>query len=313
MSPHLRYVDRMSLADADRPEATAATDRVTAASRHSILGRPEQLLRVRIHGAHGGPGEERVGSMTTGPWTVDPDGRPTGLASSVLLDHALSRALRDAAPDLDWMVTTELQFNFLRPLPVDGTELDAWTTALSVDPQGGVARSELRDDAGHALLQAVGWFQAVSGEAAGAVDHYARMAALPLGAETAVPLDRLLSMEPSRPVDTSTAPRPTQDLVPGVAFDADEELLNPRGAVHGGILAAMAGLAAQQAMPDRTEFDLQSLRVMFLRPAGGTVRSRTRLRHAGRSLRVLEVELYGDERGHDKPFIHSESVFRTAR
>ena len=50
--------------------------------------------------------------------------------------------------------------------------------------------------------------------------------------------------------------------------------------------------------------------MVFLRPAGGPITARTRVRHAGRSLRVVEVELVGDA---GKPFIHTESVFRTAR
>jgi acyl-coenzyme A thioesterase PaaI-like protein len=76
----------------------------------------------------------------------------------------------------------------------------------------------------------------------------------------------------------------------------------------------MASMAAQQAMPDRTAYDLQSLRVAYLRPASGAIASQTHVRCAGSTLRVVEVELFSDEPGSTgKAFVQATAMFRTAR
>lgn len=76
----------------------------------------------------------------------------------------------------------------------------------------------------------------------------------------------------------------------------------------------MAALAAQQAMPDRHGYDMQSLRAAYLRPAFGAIASRTHVRYAGSSLRVVEVELFNDEPGSPgKAFVQAPAVFRQAR
>lgn len=76
----------------------------------------------------------------------------------------------------------------------------------------------------------------------------------------------------------------------------------------------MAALAAQQAMLDRTGYDLQSLRAAYLRPALGAIASRTYVRYAGSSLRVVEVELFSDEPGSTgETFAQATAMFRTAR
>lgn len=76
------------------------------------------------------------------------------------------------------------------------------------------------------------------------------------------------------PTATASGNRPpvTDTFLPGPGFAENGELLNPGGAVHGGILTTMAGLASQQAMLDSVDYDLQSLRVLFLRPAQGPCR-----------------------------------------
>ncbi|WP_277245084.1 PaaI family thioesterase [Micrococcus terreus] len=277
-----------------------------------VLGRAERLLRVQLFrdpldGVQGA----RTGKMTTGPWVLDPDGRPTGAAASVIMDNTLATSLHAAEPALRWLVTTELQLNILRPLPQDGTELEAWTRTRVADHGGGLATGTLVGTDGTEYVQASGWFQSVGESPAQALRDFEQAAQLPLGPETESPLGMLLGLDP----DSLTPPgadRPavTDQFQDGLRFQELPQLRNPHGAVHGGAMTAMAALAAQQAMPDRRDFDLQSLRVVFLRPAGGPITARTRVRHAGRSLRVVEVELVGAA---GKPFIHTESVFRTAR
>lgn len=295
----------------------------------SPLGRTERLLRVQIHGAAGGFAPGRSGSLATGPWSLDADGRPTALSAAVLLDNTLAKSVHAAAPDLDWIVTTELQLNLIRPLPIDGAILDAWTQATAVDRLGGASRGTLLDAEGTEYAHATGWFQAVAGNSQEALDHHERQAALPLGPETETPFPALLGLRMAQP-SREERPAVTEDFRPGVDFAALDALKNPHGATHGGALSMMAGLAAQQALPDRTGYELQSLQVRFLRPASGAIATRTRVRHAGRSLRIVEVELISGEqrataaaqrgegagvghRNETKPFVQATAAFRTAR
>lgn len=278
----------------------------------NVLGRAERLLRVQLFrdpldGVQGA----RTGKMTTGPWVLDPDGRPTGAAASVIMDNTLATSLHAAEPALQWLVTTELQLNILRALPQDGSELESWTRTRVADQGGGLATGTLMGADGTEYVQASGWFQSVGESPAQALQDFERAAALALGPETEAPLGTLLGLDPDyQSAPGADRPAVTDQFQDGLRFHQLPQLRNPHGAVHGGALTAMASLAAQQAMPDRLGFDLQSLRAVFLRPASGPITAHTRVRHAGRSLRVVEVELVGAA---GKPFIHTESVFRSAR
>lgn len=277
-----------------------------------ILGRPERLLRTQLFRDHtDGALGFRTGQMTTGPWVLDLDGRPTGAAAAILLDNTLATSLRAAEPEVHWMVTTELELHLLRSLPDDGTVLDAWTRSRVADVGGGLSTGTLVGPDGTEYVHASGWFQSVPASPAAAVRDFQKASELPLGPETEAPLGALMSLEEDS-VAAASGDRPAVDdtFRDGLRFTDSPELRNPHGAVHGGVQAIMASLAAQNAMPDRTSYDLQSLRVTYLRPASGALTARTRVRHAGRSLRVVEVDLVGEA---GKPFIHTESVFRTAR
>jgi acyl-coenzyme A thioesterase PaaI-like protein len=277
-----------------------------------VLGRMERLMRVRIlkdptDGVFGA----RTGVMATGPWVLDLEDRPTGAAAAVIMDNTLATSVHAAEPELKWIVTTELQLHVLRPLPTDGTILEAWTRSRVTDPQGGAATGTLLGPDGSEYVQATGWFQGVDGNKSSTVEHFRAMATLPLGEDTEVPLGAILSAEDPMPADAGNRPEPTEDFRAGLGFARNDELRNPHGAVHGGALTMMASLAAQQAMPDRACYDLQSLRVLFLRPAVGALSSRTRVRHSGRSLRVVDVELFNDEAGTPgKAFVQAQAVFR---
>jgi acyl-coenzyme A thioesterase PaaI-like protein len=304
------------------PRPHGATDVLSPADaldvhgpRRLALGRMERLMRVRlVDNPDDGVFGERTGTMATGPWVLDPEGRPTGAAAAVIMDNTLATAVHAAERELTWIVTTELELQVLRPLPTDGTVLEAWTRPRATDPQGGVATGALRGPDGTEYVRATGWFQGVEGNTSAAVEHFRDMAALPLGADTEIPLATLLRAEGVTAVGSGRRPEPTEGFRPGLRFARNDELHNVRGAVHGGALTMMASLAAQQAMPDRAGYDLQSLRTLFLRPAGGAVSSRVRVRHAGRSLRVVDVELFsGEADATGKAFIQAQAVFRTAR
>ncbi|MGM7666509.1 acyl-CoA thioesterase domain-containing protein [Microbacterium sp. A93] len=304
-------------------ETTTADQPITTRSLHGALslplGRVEQLMRIELHGAFHGQSPELTGSMASGPWGLDADHRPSGLAAASLMDHTLATSIHAAAPELVWIVTTELQLNFLAAPPTDGTVLEAWTACAGSDPLGGMAHGTLRGPDGKTYVQATGWFQTVGPTTEGNLGLFRDMASLPLGPETEVPLDRVFGMRTTTP-PAGAAGRPpvTEDFHAGPDFPSTDEYVNPQGAVHGGAVTVMAGLAAQHAMPDRTDFDLQSLRVMYLRPTHGAVLTRTRVRHAGRSVRVVDIELHGADGNRDgssviKPFVQAQAVFRTAR
>lgn len=302
---------------------TFSTSQITAppsAARPQLLGRTEQLMRVQLFEAQQRGARERTGTLRTGPWSVDPEGRHSGLSAAVVLDNTLARAIRAAAPGLDWIVTTELQLNFSRPFPAEETVLASWASAAAVDSLGGMAQASLQDAEGTVYVNATGWFQGVGPSSGTTAEQYRRLASLPLGPETEAPLASLMGMHGCTVPDQATNERPsvTDHFQDGPQFAENDELMNPQGAVHGGALTIMSGLAAQQAMPDRSGFDLQSLRVLFLRPAGGAIAARTRVRHAGRSLRIVDVELVagGPDVGHltqGKPFVQAAAVFRAAR
>ena len=103
----------------------------------------------------------------------------------------------------------------------------------------------------------------------------------------------------------------------GVRFAPKPELANPSGAVHGGAMTLRAVTAAQAAMPDRERYDVQAVRVVFVRPGHGEMVALTRVRHAGRSLRLVDVDLVPVGADGvpvaDKPMVQVQVTFRATR
>lgn len=271
-------------------------------------------MRVRLLGdcPHGLLGV-RTGVMETGHWVLDMDGRPTGAAAAVILDNTLAAALRTSVDGLNWVVTTELHLNFMRPLPADGTVLEAWTRTLVGDGAGGMATGTLQGPDGTEYVQGTGWFQRAEGNTAEGLDRFEALARQPLGEEEEASLGALLAAGPATPSQTGGRPDFAQSFVRGLGFARKDLLRNSQGALHGGALMMMAALAAQQAMPDRAGYDLKSLRAAYLRPAFGAIATRTHMRYAGSSLRVVEVELFSAEPGSTgKAFVQATAMFRQA-
>lgn len=280
-------------------------------ARPVIAGYVEKMMRVRgLKSQSNEAGEARFGVMDTGHWVLDLDGRPTGAAAAVIMDTTLAASLRDAVPALHRMVTTELHLNFTRPLPTDGTVLESVTRALVGDEAGGMATGMLRGPDGTHYVQATGWFYGVDGNTDDGLDRYETTAKRPLGAEEGLRLGALLA--------ATAGPLSRKDFdggfLSGLSFARKETLRNSHGTIHGGALMIMAAMAAQQTMLDRTDFDLQSLRVSYLRPASGTIASRTKVRHAGSSIRVVDVELFSGERNStEKAFVNATLTLRRTR
>lgn len=311
-------------------ETAADADPTLTGPRRLPLGRPEQLTGLRrlprmevlpdgaIHPA----------DWELGPWVRDLDGRPTGAAATVAVDNLTAVALhRGAAGALRAVVTTQLQIDVLRPLPAfdpedpaDRPRLRMRGVPLVNDALGGAARGALVDDAGTVYVEATGWFQAVPGGTDEMHETFAAVAARPLADADRASMPAVAAVAP----ETVPAPRPGErprlqtEAVETLRFRDDPTLNNPAGMTHGGIQTMRAVLAAQAALPDRLDYDVQAVQVVFARPGLGEQAALTRVRHAGRSLRIVEVELTGvdpDTRAPlaGRPSILAQVSFRAAQ
>lgn len=278
--------------------------RLITATDHA-LGRPEQLsgLRRRERPRLGPGGTLHAYDWQVGPWSRDLAGRPTGAAAGVAVDNVTALALLWAAePEIPALVTTQLQINVLRPLPAfdaatpeTGPLLPLLGTPLSHDALGGAARSALVAEDGTALVEAVGWFHVTAGRPEHGVQTHARHAAMPVAEEDRASMAAVVSADLGSIPGADPGVRPVAQDAPveSVRFRDAPSLDNRSGMTHGGIQTMRAVLAAQAAMPDRQGYDVQSVQVVFLRPGHGEQVAFTRVRHAGRSLRTVEVELVG--------------------
>jgi uncharacterized protein (TIGR00369 family) len=85
-------------------------------------------------------------------------------------------------------------------------------------------------------------------------------------------------------------------------FEASEELANPFGTVHGGIVATVLdsamGMAALTVMPDGTATTTATLEVKYVRPVpldAGRLRAEGVVVHAGRRVVTAEGRLVGTD------------------
>jgi uncharacterized protein (TIGR00369 family) len=232
-------------------------------------GRPENLFDV-------GPvlieeGRARA-SMPTGPWLRGPDGYPSAAGLGVLLDDVLGQAvLVRRLPGL-WSVTTELNIDVARPLPGDGPLVEALASPALIDEAGGLARAELRDEAGHCLALATTWARFVPGVPAEVFDP----PELPGIADRGQCLADLLHVRIGE----------TGDL----RLPARVELGNPQGVAHGGVLLSLAVMSAEQIFLG-AGLDVASVRVVYVRPAAGELSFEPVVAHRGRSLGVVRVDV----------------------
>lgn len=220
-------------------------------------------------------------SMASGPWLCADDGRPAAGALGVLLDDVLGQAMAVFRPDDHWPVTTELAVDFCAPLPLDGSRIHAEARVLTTDASGGLARGRAQGENGRTLAVATSRSRFLPGVPA-AVTGGQRLATELEGRSGPDSLRELLGAE-MRPCLESD----------GLVLAHRRELGNPRGVLHGGVVACAAEAAARLAV-DAPALVAASLRVAYLRPAVGEVAFIPRVRHGGRSLAVVEVVACGD-------------------
>lgn len=228
-------------------------------------GGPEHLFRI-------GPvtvdGDVVRLSMTTGEWLRDGGSGSAAGALGVLLDDLLGQAVIVHRPDGSWAVTTELAIDVCGPLPADGSRLEAEARLVSRDDAGGLSRGAVRAADGTVVAVGTTWSHFVAGVPESV---YAGSYGPPPSDRTAGSLAEMLG-------------------VVGEVLPDRAELLNPRGFVHGGVLACVTEMIARRAVPGLAT---ASLRVAYVRPAVAPVVLTPTIRHGGRSFAVVDVEARG--------------------
>jgi uncharacterized protein (TIGR00369 family) len=232
-------------------------------------GRPENLFDM-------GPmlveDDQALASMPTGPWLRGAAGRLSPAGLGVLLDDVLGQAVLIQRPPGLWSVTTELNLDVVAPLPADGSMVSAAASPVLIDDAGGLARGEVRDAAGRCLVIGTTWARFVAGIPAEIFhppelpDDIARGACLSDLLQVRIPEAGLIDLR------------------------SREDLGNPNGVVHGGILLCLAVMSAGQALRSR-QLEVASVKVVYLRPATGELKFVPVVVHHGRSLGVVRVDV----------------------
>jgi uncharacterized protein (TIGR00369 family) len=232
-------------------------------------GRPENLFDIGPVLAESGLART---SMPTGPWLRGRDGRLSPAGLGVLVDDVLGQAVLMKRPSELWSVTTELNVDVAAPLPAGGPRVSATASPEQIDEAGGLARGEVRDDAGRLLAVATTWARYV----VGIPDEVLVPPELPADVARGECLSDLLRVRIS---DSGHLDLP-----------ARADLGNPLGVVHGGVLFCLAVMAAEQALHDR-QLEIASVRVAYVRPGVRELTFAPVVVHLGRSFGVVRVDV----------------------
>jgi hypothetical protein len=172
---------------------------------------------------------------------------------------------------------------------MDGSTVFAAATSPHGDGRGGFAEAQVQDETGITLLHGTSWLKLV--------DEVPRPTALPDG----------LAAHRGRSLKELLAGRDS----PGGAWTVPQNqlLTNPRGTVHGGVLTAIACYAATRHLGPDSGLDMASIHASFVRPAVGELTVSVTDRHAGRSFRVVDVEVSNPT---GKPCLLASVTFRAA-
>lgn len=201
------------------------------------------------------PVEARPGYVRTridlGPDAIRSDGRVSALVLAVAADCGVGVSVHSSVPGSGGGSTVELRLDLAGALAPSAGSLTTEGWALDVGPVSGNGRVEVRTESGDLVATGVG-LMVIDPPSGTVADSGERAARLDPGTVVVRP-------------ETADAALCTAVLVDG--------MVNPRGTVHGGILAALAD-AAQEAFRDRagTATRPLSLTVEYLRPAQVTDR-----------------------------------------
>ncbi|EIV91827.1 PaaI family thioesterase [Frankia sp. QA3] len=230
-------------------------------------------------------------TMRLGPWLDGPGGAATVGSLGVLVDSTIGMEVYDARPENSHSVTAELAVDVVIPPPWSGSQLTAHAELLGLDPVGGTARCEVRDDDGRLVVVGIGRCRFVS--IPGASDAF-------FGEEPQMlaPAAHHSLLETLAAGETGgraiAAPERAGDLG-RFLLPANPAFENGGGTVHGGVLFCAAELAvealADPAVPERTT----AIRVNYLRPAdlAAEVTATAELVHRGRTVSLYRVTTAG--------------------
>jgi uncharacterized protein (TIGR00369 family) len=110
------------------------------------------------------PGRVRL-TMHTRPDFANPHGALHGGVTATLLDSAMACAVQSGLPRGGQSTTVDLAVTFLRPVPLDGTELTAEGEVVHVGRRIATAHGRVHDDAGRLVATATTTCQVLGGAA----------------------------------------------------------------------------------------------------------------------------------------------------
>ena len=238
---------------------------------------PESLFRVgppRHEGEHG------TTRMRMGTWMDDSAGNTAAGAIGVLVDDAVGHRIFMSRPAGRASVTSELSLDVLVPPPWDTRELRAESRLLHQDADGGFAECRVLDDTDRLVAVASTW---------------CRYIPLPEGV-------RIPENDDDWPLDSPADIHTLFDVLgarwtdSGLALAPSDELTNPLGMAHGGVLIAGTELAGRHAVAAvMTDPVTTSVRMNYLRPAvmSAEVAFTAEVVHRGRSVSVAQVTTRG--------------------
>lgn len=230
-------------------------------------------------------GDTARGTMRTGAWMTDPDGGPAAGMLGVLLDDVVGQATLTARPDGAWPVTTELSVDVVGGLPVDGSVLVAGSRLVAASSRHATACGEVHAPGGDVLAVAT------------LSTHYVPGVPDLDGVVPADPQDR-----PPPGLRLHEVLGATLESTPGhgalLVVPQGPAIGNVAGHGHGGILAALADVAAAAAVADEGHpLRTASLRIAYLRPAvlTGPLHLHATVVHRGRSTALTRVDVTGGD------------------
>jgi uncharacterized protein (TIGR00369 family) len=249
--------------------AHAAPVVVAAVREPPVLSGVETGLGLEVLSLR--PGHVRM-RAPLGPGSLSPDGRPHPALLAVVADSAVGIPVFSNPVIPPTGVTVELRVDHLAPVAAGATSLEVAGTALAVGADFGTGRAEIRDNRGTLVAHAVG---VMAGDRGG-----------PPAMELAAPADAPMDPAVARVVPGAEGSARV-DVVPG--------MLNVRGAVHGGVLMAVAQEAQEHCFRTAGAAAGWPLRlsVSYLRPAIGSHRLEleTTFVRKGRRLWTLRTEV----------------------
>jgi uncharacterized protein (TIGR00369 family) len=223
--------------------------------------------------------------MLTGPWLNGPAGPAPGGTLGVLIDGASAYAALLGRPEANWSVSAEISLDLCGPMPGDGTVLTADARILGSDAHGGLSVGMVRDEDGRIL----GQFRQHTRWVPGPADIPADIPA-DFGEQALVPSADLA--EPANLTELLGARVQTADGGAVIEVPVVNELMNPLGNMHGGVIFTAVDLAAQAALlsaggPVRTA----SVHVAYPRPLtpGAPARFKAQVQYRGRSFGIVQV------------------------